>query len=123
MKVMALILSILTSCQIINSQSPTPSQTIILTQVGKTFAIELPSNVSSGNSWILAKKIDADFLELESTDYKDLEAEVDGAPGLDIFSFKAIAKGETELEFVYKFAWEKATPKNAPRKKIKVKIQ
>lgn len=122
MKFMIIFFSLFTSCQIINSQSSDSPKNNISSELGKTFQIELPSNVSTGNTWVLHSEMDKQFLQLEATEYKETETNLDGAPGLDVFTFKTLAKGKTTLEFVYKYAWEKETPENAPKRTFQITI-
>ncbi len=90
------------------------------TRVGKTFAIQLVSNASTGYSWkvvsIANPKI-AKFLKSAYTTSKvvngrsvkkgDHPTTVVGAAGRENLSFKALARGTTKIVLGYVRSWEK----------------
>ncbi len=80
-------------------------------KIGETFVIRLESNPTTGYSWSLAG-FDANVVEKVSNVYepKKTAANIVGSGGNEIWTFKAIAKGETKLTFQYVRPWEKDVP-------------
>ncbi len=95
------------------------SQTITARQ-GKTFSVQLESQMSTGYSWKLAEIPSSVTLEKESviTESKQI------AGGIDIqeFIFKAVAKGDLLLTFRYGEHW-KEKPRYIKTSEVKVKIE
>lgn len=87
-----------------------------------TFGLLLRSNLSTGFSWGL---VNSDKIEvvsfIETADYESGNNELKrfGSGDFEMFVFKTIKSGETELEFIYFRPWEKD---KEPEKKVMVKI-
>lgn len=77
---------------------------------GQKIIITLDSNPSTGYSWYISGNSKTSNLELISQDFKQKEAQKLGAGGKQLFTFKAIQKGEATLILEYKREWEKDTP-------------
>jgi predicted secreted protein len=77
---------------------------------GKEFSITLPANHTTGYSWHLATKLDPAALTLISNTYNESTSGAVGAPGEEIWTFSAPAKGTTQLTFEYARPFEKDTP-------------
>lgn len=79
---------------------------------GKSFNIELKSNPTTGYQWQI-KKIDKNFLELESSTFipsLNKNTNIVGSGGIEIWSFKALKTGQTSVSFVYSRSWEHKKP-------------
>jgi len=80
--------------------------------VGKEFTVSLDSNRSTGFGWQLAKPLDATIVKAVKNDYQDAPQTPDkkpvvGAPGIEVWTFKAVKSGKTTIEFKYVRPWEK----------------
>ncbi|MEW6555680.1 MAG: protease inhibitor I42 family protein [Actinomycetota bacterium] len=86
-------------------------------EAGLDFAIALVSNPSTGYSWRLAEPLDEDVVELVSSEFEKKsvesegegegeEGEMVGAPGEELWTFTAVAEGETEIVLEYVRPWE-----------------
>jgi inhibitor of cysteine peptidase len=76
---------------------------------GDTVQIKLKSNRTTGYSWALAGKLDEKVLKSEGNEYKVDEhpAGMVGVGGNDVWTFKALAAGRTEIVLGYARPWEK----------------
>lgn len=63
--------------------------------------ITLESNVSTGFRWVLATEPDARILSLAGSGYLAPETDLVGAPGQEIWTFRARSEGETSLVLSY----------------------
>jgi len=80
-------------------------------EAGLEFALVLESNPTTGYSWQLAEPLDEDVVELVSSEFEkktpeESEGEIVGAPGEEVWTFEAIAEGETEITLEYVRPWE-----------------
>ena len=66
--------------------------------------ISLDSNPSTGYSWVAA--YDQTALVLVDQEYKAGDSNLIGAPGTQIFSFKALKSGQTSITMSYQRSWE-----------------
>jgi inhibitor of cysteine peptidase len=66
--------------------------------------ITLESNVTTGFAWTLARGLDPSVLELVDSTYVEPETELVGAGGEEIWTFRAVGEGSTELELSYERA-------------------
>ncbi|MBN2169179.1 MAG: protease inhibitor I42 family protein [Actinobacteria bacterium] len=84
-------------------QAGTPGS--ITTEVDKEFAVNLTGNAGTGYVWTLAEEPDPKMLTKvwEDTYVHDLKP---GAENVQVFKFKALAEGSTELKFQYSRPWE-----------------
>lgn len=104
----------------INIDAESNSKTIHVLP-GKTICIKLNANHTTGYSWSLAA-VDKSILEVgEEGEYEsDPHPEgMVGVGGYEVWSFKAIATGETEISLVYVRPWEKDEP---PAMTFKLKV-
>lgn len=68
--------------------------------VNETFDITLPSNPSTGYSW--TAEYDNTYLELVNQSYESSSTGfVVGSGGDEIFTFRAVEAGETNINFIY----------------------
>lgn len=78
-----------------------PDQTIEV-KAGEEFTITLETNPNTGLHWEVAVELDATILDLNSIK-KEFIAKTDreDSPGWDIWTFRAIAPGETTITLGY----------------------
>jgi inhibitor of cysteine peptidase len=81
----------------------------ITAQVGEQFTVALDANPSTGYSWQIVG-FDEAVVTLVSSEFKRADKPMPGASGKQIWTFKAIGKGETAIAFKYVRPWEKNTP-------------
>ena len=76
---------------------------------GATVRIKLKSNRTTGYSWALTGKLDEKVLKSEGNEYKVDEhpAGMVGVGGSDVWTFRALAAGRTEIVLGYARPWEK----------------
>ena len=73
--------------------------------VGQTLSVTLPSNPTTGYSWIIASK--PDFLELSGEeDYVPAQPQMAGSGGMSTWKFLVKAPGTGTLRFAYRRPWE-----------------
>ena len=84
----------------------------IETDLGKDAVITLESNRTTGYEWQLARPVDEKVLGFVSSEYvaKKAETAMTGVGGKEIWTFKAVGKGKTEVVFKYVRPWEKDVP-------------
>jgi inhibitor of cysteine peptidase len=63
--------------------------------------ITLESNASTGFAWTLAREPDPSVLELVDSTYVEPETELVGAGGEEVWTFRAVGEGSTELALSY----------------------
>jgi predicted secreted protein len=73
----------------------------------KEFTIILDSNKTTGYEWQLEGNLDKEMLSLVSSDYKIENTELVGVGGKEIWTFKTLREGSTEINFQYVRPWEK----------------
>lgn len=109
------------TCFLINSGT----EVHINVKASQVFSIQIASNVSTGYTWEL-KPMDENgqklikFVTREYLEQEPSPVERVGAPGYDLFTFQAVAQGETSIELQYSRPWEKDTP---PEKVVKIFIK
>ncbi|HLX31787.1 MAG TPA: protease inhibitor I42 family protein [Gaiellaceae bacterium] len=95
---------------------------------GKTFTVKpqtqivltLPTNLSTGYRWDLAWVTDVNHhVRYVSYRYVEPEKNLPGAPGRDVWRFRATSKGTEVLAFQYVRPWEK----NKPVRRFRVTIR
>ena len=77
--------------------------------VGETLNVTLESNPTTGFSWALAANSDEGVLQEVDHEYVADEAgetPMVGAGGVENWTFKALAKGETTISMEYSRPWE-----------------
>ena len=75
---------------------------------GKTFTVTLDSNATTGFSWQLAGNSDDSVVELVNSEYQTSQATegLMGAGGQEVWTFKALNKGESTISMQYSRPWE-----------------
>lgn len=86
-------------------------------KLNQQFQITLDSNPSTGYGWEVI--YNPKYLKLISQNYVSSDSNIVGAPGKEIFTFKAIKIGQTKITFNYQRTWEDQPLKT---KQYKVKI-
>jgi len=76
----------------------------IRVEAGDSFAIELAGNPTTGYMW--QPDVDSQHLELLGHEFEPRGGGV-GAGGKEVFRFRALASGDTEITFAYRRPWDK----------------
>jgi predicted secreted protein len=79
------------------------------------FSIALASNPSTGFGWKMTLPEDQKTIQFLGSGYVASQNVMPGAPGEEVYKFKAVTSGETKADFVYERPWE---TKTAPVRKI-----
>lgn len=82
----------------------------ITVRLRKTFKIELNSNPTTGYQWQLAMPLETNSVSLVSSKYIPSKTNLTGSGGKEIWKFKAVKKGKTEISFQYVRPWEHVKP-------------
>ena len=82
---------------------------------GKEFSILLVSNPSTGFGWKITLPVDQQTIKLLGSHYVAPQKTMIGAPGQEVYEFRAMTPGETKVDFVYRRPWE---PKTVSTRKI-----
>jgi inhibitor of cysteine peptidase len=75
--------------------------------VSQEFNITLASNPTTGYQWELAAPLDEAVVKLVSREYKGTETMILGAGGHEIWTFRAVSRGQTIVSLKYVRPWEK----------------
>ena len=103
-----LFLSCLTGCRDSYGQkTANVSSTTIEVNLGEDAVITLDANHTTGFSWQLAKPLDTDMLKFSETKYITSNSGLLGAGGQEVWIFKTLKKGKTEIALKYVQPWEK----------------
>lgn len=78
--------------------------------VGREFTLTLESNRTTGYQWQLAKSPDETVVKLIGNRYELPDSRLIGAGGREVWAFKAVGKGKTEVDLRYVRPWEKDIP-------------
>lgn len=94
------------ACQSNIKQFSSPAEEIDIKN-GEQFSVVLESNPTTGYQW--SAQYDKEIIKLIDDKYEPLNKnqQIVGAPGKQMFVFKALKKGKTELKFEYARTWEK----------------
>jgi len=84
------------------------SERKIVLSIGRTFEIDLPSNPTTGYSWLL-KIANPSIISDESYSYESDSSGRVGVSGKATWTLKARKQGETSLTFSYQRPWEENT--------------
>jgi predicted secreted protein len=91
---MFLVVLALTAC----TPKPSSPDQVIETGPGKNFQIIIESNPTTGYHWEIVGELDKSVVEFVNKEYKSSGAPgLVGAGGIDIWTFKAVAAGETQI--------------------------
>lgn len=80
---------------------PTDPTQILTVQPGQTFTVVLPANASTGYRWQITSTLDASLVQPSGQDYISEQPVMPGSGGMDVWTFSALAPGETEIQFGY----------------------
>lgn len=83
---------------------------VIEVSQGEAFDVTLKSNATTGYSWQLAKPIDNKILKFVNSRYVVGKKRLPGAGGKEIWTFRTISTGKTDIFFKYVRPWEKDMP-------------
>lgn len=83
---------------------------LVEVRVGQEFNITLESNPTTGYQWQLAKQLNETILEFIGSEYKPSESGLIGAGGTEVWTFKAVNSGTTEISLKYVRPWETDVP-------------
>jgi inhibitor of cysteine peptidase len=97
----------LTACS--GSSTESPANGLVISDPGKTievaagneFKIVIESNPSTGYHWELVGELDGGILQFVSKDYRANEPVMPGSGGVDVWTFHAVAAGETTITLGY----------------------
>ncbi|HWI56151.1 MAG TPA: protease inhibitor I42 family protein, partial [Bacillota bacterium] len=78
----------------------------MIVQVGRPFTLSLASNPTTGYHWQFATPLDEMHLKLLKAEYKKPESNWAGNEGTEIWEFKPLAEGETQIQLKYARPWE-----------------
>jgi inhibitor of cysteine peptidase len=74
---------------------------------GQEFNITLASNPTTGYKWDLAKPLDSKLVTLITNQFIRPDTRLVGAGGKEIWTFKAVGEGKTQIDLKYIRPWEK----------------
>jgi inhibitor of cysteine peptidase len=94
------------ACAAVHPQdSATNSFTV---SIGDEFKIALSSNPSTGYKWELAEPLNEGVIHLVGSEYRNsTNPMVVGAPGEEVWTFRAVALGRAMINLQYVRPWEK----------------
>jgi len=78
--------------------------------VGREFSLTLASNVTTGYQWELAEPLDEAIVKLVGSRYQAPKTNLVGAGGQEVWTFRAVGRGQTKIKLKYVRPWEKDTP-------------
>jgi inhibitor of cysteine peptidase len=81
------------------------SRTVTVTN-GQEFSLPLASNPTTGYRWDLAKPLNTNFVRLLTNEYVRPDSRLMGAGGTEVWKFKAVTQGNTEIDLKYARSWE-----------------
>lgn len=81
-------------------------QSDIQVKKGQQFTITLSSNASTGYSWMLTDDYNKSVVSKVSDEYITPKTTASGAPGEEVWTFKAESTGTTTLTLNYERSWE-----------------
>ncbi len=79
---------------------------VIQAHAGEEFLISLPGNFSTGYSWEISLAESGGKVELLDSQYKTSKNDMPGSSGFQIFRFRALKIGTSEIDFIYARPWE-----------------
>jgi predicted secreted protein len=78
--------------------------------VGESLVVTLESNVTTGYSWTLTGISDESVLQKTKNEYVAPKTNLIGASGKEVWTFKALKKGNTTISLGYSRPWESTPP-------------
>ena len=79
----------------------------ITVTTGREFSVTLASNPTTGYKWDLAKPLDDKLIKLVTSEYVRPDTKLIGAGGKEVWTFKGVGEGKTEIDLKYVRPWEK----------------
>jgi inhibitor of cysteine peptidase len=83
---------------------------VIEVQAEQNFTITLKANATTGYQWQLAKPLNESIVQLISSEYLADKTKLVGAGGKQVWIFKALKAGQTNISLKYVRPWEKNAP-------------
>jgi predicted secreted protein len=80
---------------------PTDPTQVLAVKAGQNFDIVLPANASTGYSWQITGALDASLIQSVGQNYIAEQPVIPGSGGVEVWTFSALAAGETEIQFGY----------------------
>ena len=81
----------------------------IKVKAGQNFTIKMQSNPTTGYGWQLSKA-DEKIVQFVTNAYIPPDSKLMGAGGHEVWTFKAVGEGATEISMQYVRPWEKDQP-------------
>jgi len=101
----------LATCVATAEQTPEPvALPPIETEAGQSFTVTLDANPTTGYMWQFAARLDEAVVKLVGSEFKQSDGKLVGAGGKQIWTFKAVGKGNTKISLKYVRPWEKGVP-------------
>ncbi len=82
----------------------------ITVKQGRKFILTLQSNPTTGYHWQLARPVTGTCLGLVTNRFVRPKSNLAGAPGKEVWEFKALSPGEETIQLEYARPWEKGVP-------------
>lgn len=96
---------------------------VVAARPGQRFSIRLRSNPTTGYAWLLDCAPDSNLVSVVTNMYVPPANDgVVGAEGHEIWTFKALKTGETEVTLRYARPWEKGADPHAVSKAWRIRI-
>jgi len=92
-------------------------------RAGERVEIRLPSNRSTGYVWLLVDPVPAMVRQLDAARYETGRIELAGAPGTEVWTFEAAARGTGQLMFEYRRPFDPPTVPPAQRTGYRVEVR
>jgi predicted secreted protein len=74
-------------------------------EIGDKITVKLCSNPTTGFQWDYETTVE-NVLKEEDHDFEELEGDIPGAMGREIWTFEAVKKGTTKVQMEYSQPWE-----------------
>ena len=84
------------------------SATVMEARTGEEFTIILSANPTTGYQWQLAKPLNKKMVIFLNSEYIADKTGLIGSGGKEMWRFKALRKGSTNIKFKYVRPWEKS---------------
>jgi len=76
---------------------PTDPTQLLTAKAGQNFDIVLPANASTGYRWQIIGTTDASLVQSVGQEYLSAQPVMPGSGGVEVWTFSALAPGETEI--------------------------